>query len=222
MRVLAAAFATFLLLTAGAAAHPDHGSNLEEFPGEGVAAGDQHARAAGALAPVRRNVRLVGKAAITNPAGGGIEGRVADVAAYGNYAYLTAFREPTCEAGGAHTIDISNPARPAEIKTAFMPTTPGSYAGEGAQTLRLKTASFDGVLFIHQNETCLERAGGDRAAHARRDQPLGRHRTPARPGCSRPTPATTPGPRAPPSRRRARPTACSPGSTRPTGGRTSG
>jgi PA domain/LVIVD repeat len=154
-RVALAAGVAFLLLTAAAAGHPEHGANLEEFPGEGVAAVDQHARTAGALAPVRRNVRLVGRATITNPAGGGIEGRVADVAAYGNYAYLTAFREPTCEAGGAHTIDISNPARPAEVTSAFMPTTPGSYAGEGAQTLRLKTASFDGVLFIHQNETCL-------------------------------------------------------------------
>jgi len=148
-----AALAT-LLLAAGATGHPEHGLGREEFSGEGVSTDDRHGSVSGALAAKRRNVRLVGKASVTNPSGAGIQGRVADVAAYGNFAYLTAFREPTCDAGGAHTIDISNPARPAEVPGAFMPTTPGSFAGEGAQTLRLKNASFDGVLFIHQNETC--------------------------------------------------------------------
>ena len=149
-----AALAALLLLAGGAAAHPEHGLDLEEFPGEGVGAGDVHARIAGGLPAKRQNVRLVGRATITNPAGSGIAGRIADVAAFGNYAYLTAFREPTCEAGGAHTIDISNPARPVEVREAFMPTTPGNFAGEGAQTLRVANASFNGVLFIHQNETC--------------------------------------------------------------------
>jgi hypothetical protein len=149
-----ALLAASLLLTAGAAAHPEHGLELEEFPGEGVGAGDTHARVAGSLPAKRKNVRLVGRATITNPSGAGIAGRVADVAAYGNYAYLNAFREPTCAAGGAHTIDISNPARPVEVPGAFMPTTPGSFAGEGAQALRLRSAAFDGVVYIHQNETC--------------------------------------------------------------------
>ena len=132
------ALAALLLMAGGAAAHLEHGVALEEFPGEGVGSGEAHTRLAGSLAAKRQNVRLVGKATITNPAGAGIGGRVADVAAYGNYAYLTAFREPTCEAGGAHTIDISNPARPVEVREAFMPTTPGNFAGEGAQTLRRK------------------------------------------------------------------------------------
>ena len=148
------ALAALLLLAGGAAAHPEHGLDLEEFPGEGVGAGDMHARIAGGLPAKRQNVRLVGRATVTNPSGAGIGGRIADVAAFGNYAYLTAFREPTCEAGGAHTIDISNPARPVEVREAFMPTTPGNFAGEGAQTLRMANASFNGVLFIHQNETC--------------------------------------------------------------------
>ncbi len=146
--------AVLLLLAGGAAAHPEHGLELEEFPGEGVGIGGSHERIAGSLPAKRQNIRLVGRASITNPSGAGIGGRVADVAAFGNYAYLTAFREPTCEATGAHTIDISNPARPVEVRDAFMPTTPGNYAGEGAQTLRVKNASFDGVLFIHQNESC--------------------------------------------------------------------
>ena len=155
-----AALATFLLAVAGAAAHPEHGLDLEEFPGEGVGAGDVHARISGGLPAKRQNVRLVGRATVTNPSGAGIGGRIADVAAFGNYAYLTAFREPTCEAGGAHTIDISNPARPVEVREAFMPTTPGNFAGEGAQTLRLANASFNGVLFIHQNETCANATDG--------------------------------------------------------------
>ena len=69
-----AALATFLLAVAGAAAHPEHGLELEEFPGEGVGAGDVHARIAGGLAAKRQNVRLVGKATITNPSGAGIGG----------------------------------------------------------------------------------------------------------------------------------------------------
>ncbi len=143
-----------LLLAGGASAHPEHGIAVEEFPGEGVGSGDAKTRLAGGLPAKRQNVRLVGRATVTNPAGAGIGGRIADVSAYGNYAYLTAFREPTCEAGGAHTIDISNPTRPVEVREAFMPTTPGNFAGEGSQTLRVKNPSFDGVLFIHQNETC--------------------------------------------------------------------
>jgi hypothetical protein len=135
--------------------HPDHGtSNRELFPGEGVLHGDQHGRGDGHLPAMRHGVDLVGKAAVTNPSGAGNRGRVADVSAYGTHAFLTAFRDPTCERTGAHVMDISTPSRPREIRGAFMETTPGNYAGEGSQTLRLKNRHFDGVLFIHQNETC--------------------------------------------------------------------
>lgn len=134
--------------------HPDHDFGKEAFPGEGVAPDDQHGGAAGHLPPVSEGVRLVGKAEVTNPSGAGNDGRVADVSAFGNFAFLTAFRDPTCERAGAHVIDISDPASPFEVTSAFMETTPNNYAGEGSQTLRLKNAHFDGVLFIHQNETC--------------------------------------------------------------------
>ena len=150
LAVLAAAFAT---LVAAAAAHPDHGSsNLEAFPGEGIAKDDQHGTTAGHLPPVSRNVRLVGKVAVTNPSG--LTGRIADVAAHGNYAYLTAFRNPVCTRTGAHVIDISNPSAPVELVSAFMPAGEGNYAGEGAQTLEISNASFNGVIFLHNNETC--------------------------------------------------------------------
>ena len=153
--LVAAGAAMFAVAPAAFAHHPDHGSGSKEmFPGEGVAHGDQHGGNEGHLPPVRYGVDLVGKAEVTNPSGASNDGRVADVSAYGNYAFLTAFREPTCERTGAHVIDISNPKRPAEVKSAFMETTDGNYAGEGSQTLRMKNKYFNGVLFIHQNETC--------------------------------------------------------------------
>jgi hypothetical protein len=152
---LLAVLGLLVLSVPAALGHPDHGSdNREMFPGEGVVHDDQHGLTEGHLAPVSKGVRLVGKAEVTNPSGAGNDGRIADVSAFGDYAFLTAFREPTCERTGAHVIDISDPAHPFEVTSAFMETSPGNYAGEGSQTLRLKNAFFDGVLFIHQNETC--------------------------------------------------------------------
>jgi PA domain/LVIVD repeat len=149
--------ALFALLAVGPAAiahHPDHSQGKELFPGEGVLTADQHGQTDGHLPPVDRNVRLVGKAEVFNPSGDGNDGRVADVSAYGDYAFLTAFRDPTCEQAGAHVIDISNPRRPSEVRSAFMETTPQNYAGEGSDVLRMNNRFFNGVLFMHQNETC--------------------------------------------------------------------
>lgn len=150
---LTVAVVAFTTLVAAATAHPDYGStNIEAFPGEGIATDDQHGTTSGHLPPVNRNVRVVGKATVANPSG--LTGRIADVAAHGNYAYLTAFRNPDCKRTGAHVMDISNPAAPFEVVSAFMPTEEGNYAGEGAQTLEIRNASFNGVIFLHQNETC--------------------------------------------------------------------
>ena len=144
-----------LLVSAQAAsARPDRFGSAEMFPGEGVTEASQHGMTEGHLPPVSQGVKLIGKAEVTNPAGSGNDGRVADVSAYGKYAFLTAFREPTCERAGAHVIDMSDPKHPFEVTSAFMETTPFNYAGEGSDTLRLKNQYFDGVLFIHQNETC--------------------------------------------------------------------
>ncbi len=134
--------------------HPDPAAGREMFPGEGVVHGDQHGLSQGHLPPVSRGVKLIGKAEVTNPSGDGNDGRVADVSAYGNYAFLTAFREPTCEQAGAHVINIADPTHPFEVQSAFMPTTPNNYAGEGSDVLEMDNAFFKGVLFMHQNETC--------------------------------------------------------------------
>lgn len=140
-------------------AHPDHGSTAREmFPGEGVLHGDQHGSNEGHLPPTSRGVKLVGKAEVTNPSGAGNEGRVADVSAYRDHAFLTAFRDPTCERTGAHVINIKNPRKPYEVTSAFMPTTDGNYAGEGSDVIEIRNRHFSGALFIHQNETCPDAA----------------------------------------------------------------
>ena len=59
-----------------------------------------------AIQKLDENVSVVGKGAVTNPSGDGTEGRVADVAAKGDHAYLTAFREPTCKDAGVHVMMV--------------------------------------------------------------------------------------------------------------------
>jgi hypothetical protein len=112
-----AVVSTVLVLAPTALAHPlrsfDAGGMVPfarpgGLPGMGATFA-QHGAPDGHLPPVDEGVRLIGKAEVTNPAGTGNDGRVADVSAYGDYAFLTAFREPTCERTGAHVIDISNP-----------------------------------------------------------------------------------------------------------------
>lgn len=156
VRVLAAIFAAILVVPSSALAHhPDHPGGREDFPGEGVVDGQkQHVGDDGHLPPVNQNVELVGKAEVTNPSGDGNDGRVADVFGYKDYAYLNAFREPTCEDAGVHVIDIHDPANPFEVTSAFIPTSVGNYAGEGIQVIPMKNAFFTGDLLIHQNETC--------------------------------------------------------------------
>lgn len=137
--------------------HPGERGGGEMFPGEGVLPDKQHDGEDGHLPPVNNNVTLVGKAEVTNPSGAGNTGRVADVFAFGDYAYLNAFAEPTCEAGGVHVVDISDLANPVELTDAFIPTSAGSFAGEGIQVVRYRgNPNFNGDLLIHQNETCGE------------------------------------------------------------------
>ncbi|HEX6658220.1 MAG TPA: hypothetical protein VF065_09075, partial [Ilumatobacter sp.] len=50
--------------------------------------------------------------------------------------------------------DIHDPANPFEVVDAFMPTSIGSFAGEGIQVISVDNEFFSGDLLIHQNETC--------------------------------------------------------------------
>lgn len=149
---------TLLAGSTAAAADPDGhdpaGEPRESFPREGVAEGRQHDGEDGHLPPRQENVTLVGKAGVTVPSGGAVEGRVADVWAHGDHAYLNAFSEPDCTDGGVHVMDISDLSAPAEVQDAFIPTSAGSYAGEGVQVVPMDNEHFRGDLLVHQNETC--------------------------------------------------------------------
>jgi hypothetical protein len=147
--------AVMMALPSGAGAHPDaDGAENrivfeEDFAGEGVEQDKQHGGDEGHLPPVQNNVEVVGQVQVDDR-GAGLTGRVADVAAFGNFAYLNAFRHPSCAEGGVHVIDISDPTAPVELVDSFIPTSPGSYAGEGIKILPI--AGMD--VLIHQNETC--------------------------------------------------------------------
>lgn len=86
-------------------------------------------------------------------------GRIGDVSAKGNYAYLTIFRDPQCDRGGIQIVDISDPANPKAA--GVVPSHIGTDAGEGSQVITLNTPSFKGYVLIYQNEICpgLEKAG---------------------------------------------------------------
>lgn len=111
----------------------------------------QHGGNSGHLPAVQRNVEVVGRLDLFGS--GERPGRVSDVAGYGNYAYLGAFREPDCDEGGVYVIDISDPANPREA--GFIPASPFTYVGEGVQVLNMSTAAFTGQVLIHNNENCL-------------------------------------------------------------------
>lgn len=79
-------------------------------------------------------------------------GRIADVSAFGNYAYLTAFWEPECDRGGVYVVDIADPTAP-ELVT-LIPSHRGTFSGEGSQVMQLNTAYFKGEVLAYQNEIC--------------------------------------------------------------------
>ncbi|HEV3000021.1 MAG TPA: PA domain-containing protein [Solirubrobacteraceae bacterium] len=115
----------------------------------------QHGTDEGHLPPTSRNVRKVSNLDLFAP--GEEPGRIADVSAKGNYAYLTAFYEPDCDRGGVYIVDISNPAAPKKV--SLIPSHLGTYSGEGSQVVTLNTPSFKGDLLVYQNEIC---PGSDR------------------------------------------------------------
>ncbi len=145
----ALATALALLAPGSAYAHPgDGGVNNEGVIAPGSEQAKQHPGEGGHLPGKQENVRLVGKAPIT----GAAEGRVADVAAFGNYAYLTVRDPEGCSDAGVAIMDISKPATPRQV--GFIDATEGSFPGEGAQVLDVKTKSFTGQVLLFNNEIC--------------------------------------------------------------------
>jgi hypothetical protein len=155
-RVLAVAALTMAALTAPsvALAHPGHpdsagvGVTDEGVILPGSQATKQHEGEGGHLPGSSENVELVGRVDIE----GAAEGRVADVAAFGDFAYLTVRDPEGCSGAGVAVIDISDPTRPRQV--GFIDATEGSLPGEGAQVLDLLTPAFRGQVLVFNNEIC--------------------------------------------------------------------
>jgi hypothetical protein len=124
------------------------------WPASASADPDQHGPSTGHLPPTSENVELVGKLRVTDagPAG------TADVAAFGNYAYLAWRNTGPCEPGRVNIVDISNPANPVEVGRITFP--PQSFPGEGTQVVRLNTPAFKGDVLVTNNENCTPPAPG--------------------------------------------------------------
>jgi hypothetical protein len=97
-----------------------------------------------------RGLELVGKYDLSGKLAG--DGRVADVSAKGNWAYLTMFYEPVCGRGGVQIVDISNPAAPKA--GAYIPSHTDTFSGEGSQVVSINTSAFKGDVLVYQNEWC--------------------------------------------------------------------
>ena len=140
-----------------AAAHPsDFGTTSDSWINSGVGVHWNSHGAAGSVAgratvPAREyGLKLVGKSDLGGKLAGA--GRVADVSAKGNYAYLTMFYEPTCGRGGVQIVDIANPAAP-QMK-GYVPSHTDTFSGEGSQVISMNTPSYKGDLLVYQNEWC--------------------------------------------------------------------
>jgi hypothetical protein len=108
----------------------------------------QHGGEEGHLPAGSSDVRVVGKSTVGHIG----EGRVADVGVHNGYAYLTAFRDPSCKQGGVYVMDIQDPTDPHQV--AFINTSKQSYAGEGSQAISLDTPKFQGDVLAFNNEIC--------------------------------------------------------------------
>ncbi len=128
-------------------------------PGVAVAGPGQHGGDEGHLLGTGESgtIELVGQVEVTQT-----DGLVADVAAYGDYAYLANWGEPDCagpETGGVNTpdsgawvIDISDPANPREVN--FIPMPQDTRPGEGMQVVHVETAKFTGEILVMNAEAC--------------------------------------------------------------------
>ena len=114
----------------------------------------QHSEPDGHLPGSSENVELVGQADIE----GAAAGRVADVSAYGNYAYLTVRDPEGCSDAGVAVMDISDPTDPVQV--GFIDATEGSFPGEGSQVVDVRTSSFRGQVLVFNNELCTEDGEG--------------------------------------------------------------
>lgn len=152
-RVAALAAVGLLATAAPAYAHSDDGviDNAQATHGHDLH--DQHGGADGHLPAVQQGIDVISTLGLSNVEPGGI----ADVAVFGDYAYLAAWGGETCKGTGIHVVDISDVADPREV--AFVPSKEGSYPGEGVQVTHISTPSFTGDVLVTNNEICKDTAG---------------------------------------------------------------
>jgi hypothetical protein len=145
----------------GGPAHHTHrvGDGVDDTPLEMEQAferidDEQHGAPGGHLPGSSDNVDLVGSVTVSGAVGVDKPGHIADVASFGNYAYLAARRLNTapCGVGGFYTVDISDPADPTEVGFTAFP--PDSYPGEGMHVIKLNTPKFKGDVLLTNNENC--------------------------------------------------------------------
>jgi hypothetical protein len=128
-------------------------SVTDQIPDSPVEQHDQHGEPGGHLPGSSENVELVGQLDIE----GAAAGRVADVSAFGDYAYLTVRDPEGCSDAGVAIMDISDPTDPVQV--GFIEATEGSFPGEGSQVVNLRTPNFRGQVLVFNNEICAE--GGE-------------------------------------------------------------
>jgi hypothetical protein len=145
----------FLVGSGSAGAHPSTftgdswiNSGLDVHWNSHGAAGSEAGRKS--VAPVEEGLKLVGSFNLGGKLAG--PGRVADVSAKGDYAYLTMFYEPTCGRGGVQIVNIADPKNPQPV--GYIPSHVDTFSGEGSQVVSLDTPSFKGDLLVYQNEWC--------------------------------------------------------------------
>ncbi|HSA49539.1 MAG TPA: hypothetical protein VLH10_05430, partial [Yinghuangia sp.] len=163
LRLAIAIASTFVLAGSGVTlghAPPDdgHADSGLEIHGTGH---HQHGGTGGHLPGSVSNVELIGQLTVGDAA----EGKIADVAVWGDYAYLGSFFQDACFGpervvdGGVYIVDISDPSDPIEV--GFIRTQQDTYVGEGVQVISVDTPQFDGDILVINNESCtLQGKGG--------------------------------------------------------------
>ncbi len=140
-------------MAGGAAlAHPGHEDGAVSAE-DGARDTEQHGGATGHLPATQENVEVVSKLRLKNV----VPEKIADVGVFKDYAYLAAWGSVTCDDNGVHVVDVSNPASPREVK--FIRSKPGSYPGEGIQTVNITTPKFSGDILLSNNEKCNDNTG---------------------------------------------------------------
>ena len=150
---LTAVTATAVLLLSTAAAA--HGAGVLISDGAYDNAKDTHAHEAqhgglvGHLKPVSRNVTHISTTEMSQVTEGGI----ADLAVHKGYAYLNSWGGAgNCGRNGVHVVDMADLTKPVEV--GFIQSKEGSYPGEGAQVISLRTPAFTGDVLLTNNEIC--------------------------------------------------------------------